>query len=317
MKTRSGFTLIELLVVVAILAVLMGLLIPAVQKVREAGNRMSCGNNLHQLGIALHHYHESYQRFPPGRGTPFPLVFSVHAYILPFVEQDNLQHLIDFTSPPLTFGAFDGSKNLPAATTTLKLMLCPSDESDAGHVPQSPYAATNYVACAGTGTVGFGLLPIGDGVFYHDSKISAPQVYDGTSHTVAFSETLLGDGITATTTPPHDARRQVLELPGGSDTTPAACASGMGTWSGQRGAKWINGHYGDTLYNHFYLPNAKEWDCGNAFHNKALTAARSMHPGGVNVMLCDGSVHFVQNSISLEVWRALATRKGKEVVEDF
>ena len=113
-----------------------------------------------------------------------------------------------------------------------------------------------------------------------------------------------------------DGNLQVLEIAGGSDTTPGSCGAGSsGTWSSIRGAKWINGHFGDTLYNHFYVPNAHEWDCGNASHNHALTAARSMHPGGVQMLYCDGHVDFVAETIELKVWRSFSTRTGEEVLE--
>ncbi|MCI0460996.1 MAG: DUF1559 domain-containing protein [Gemmataceae bacterium] len=316
MRVRRAFTLIELLVVIAIIAVLIGLLLPAVQKVREAASRLSCQNNLKQIGLALHSYHSTYEKFPPGRGTPFPYVFSTLAYLLPHVEQENLQRLIDFTVPPLTFGSFDGSKNLRAATTPLKLFVCPSDSGP--QVPGSPYGATSYAANVGTGTVGFGLLTVGDGVFFGGSAIGIRDLVDGSSNTVAVSENLLGNGQTSRGAIPGDPRREVLELPGSSDTSPMACSSGTaGAWSGQRGAKWINGHYGDALYNHFYVPNAAVWDCGNGSHNKGITAARSQHAGGVNVLLCDGSVRFVGNNVALTVWRSLATRAGGEVVSEF
>lgn len=308
MKSRPAFTLIELLVVIAIIAILIGLLVPAVQKVREAASRLHCTNNLKQLGLALHNHHDALKAFPQAR-NPWPLVHSSLARLLPYVEQDNLQKLVDFAQPP------SSAANIPASQMAVPLFLCPSDVGE-GRVPGSFHGGTNYVCNTGTGTVGFGLIASGDGVFTQ-TPMGYRDLADGASNTAAFSETLLGNGIASVGLVPSNAQREVLEVPGGSDPTPGACAAAAGAWSGQRSAKWIDGHYGNTLYNHFFPPNPPEWDCGNGSHNKGLSTARSTHPGGVNLLLCDGSVRFVTNGISLPTWRALATRAGGEVVGDF
>ena len=121
MQGRRAFTLIELLVVIAIIGTLVGLLLPAVQQARAAASRTACLNNLKQLGLSAHNYHSAQGRFPPGRGTPAPRIFSAHAYLLPFVEQDGLNGLIEYTAPPASYTApgvvFDGTRNYPAATT--------------------------------------------------------------------------------------------------------------------------------------------------------------------------------------------------------
>ncbi len=153
------------------------------------------------------------------------------------------------------------------------------------------------------------------------SGVRFRDVTDGLSNTVCFSEHTLGVGGNPSSPGggnPQHRQGEVLELAGATPTTEAACvASGGGSWSGLRGAKWMNGHYGDTLYNHFYSPNSRQFDCGNASHNFGLTAARSRHAGGVTTLLGDGSVRFVSDSVDLTVWRGAATRGGGEVAGEF
>src|SRR5690606_26731794 len=162
-----------------------------------------------------------------------------------------------------------------------------------------------------------GSINSADGVIFSRSSIRFRDILDGTSNTVAFGEQLLGDGEN-TAPQPGDYRRRVVELPMGTQTTPAACdPAAAPAWSGLRGAKWVNGHLADTMYNHYYGPNAAMPDCHNGHHNFALVSARSAHVGGVQNALCDGSVRFVADSVDLSLWRALGTRAGGEVIGEF
>jgi prepilin-type N-terminal cleavage/methylation domain-containing protein/prepilin-type processing-associated H-X9-DG protein len=302
--SRNAFTLVELLVVIAIIGMLVALLLPAVQMAREAGRRASCNNNLKQIGLAMQNHHATYNAFPVAR-NPYPLVHSSLSRLLPFCEQTNVQNLIDYKLP------LSAPVNVNASQQSISFFICPSD-STTGQVPGMLDFGSNYVANNGSGTVAYGLIASGDGVFTQ-STLGFRNLTDGSSNTAAFSESLLGNG-TATGQNP---RLEVLEVAGGSDTTPAACGGGAGNWSGQRGGKWIDGHYGNTLYNHFYTPNPPQWDCGNGSHNKGLSTARSNHIGGVNVLFCDGSVRYANNNIDLNVWRAASTRGGGEVATEF
>ncbi len=319
MHRRSAFTLIELLVVIAIIAVLIGLLLPAVQRVRAAAARIKCENNLKQIGLAMHNHEATFGVFPQGRNQ-YPKVVSAPARLLAFVEQTSLQNLID---PDGTLAI--GSQNDLAGKIPVSIFICPSDPAN-GQVPASQYFGTNYVACNGAGisvdlngVVTYLKIPDGNGVFTQ-RPMKIADIRDGLSNTAAFSESTLGDGVglSAPPTSENQIATVVLEVAGGNDPTPADCDAGNGVWNPRRGEQWINGHYGNTLYNHYYTPNPRgKWDCGNASHNKALSTARSYHTGGVNVLLCDGSVHFISDNISLGTWRALATRNGGEVVGNF
>jgi len=307
---RRGFTLIELLVVIAIVAILVGLLLPAVQKVRAAASRAACQNNLKQLGLAAHAYHSAFAAFPPGRGAPAPRIFSAQAYLLPFVEQNGLEAMIDFFQPPAGYTApgnvYSGARNEPAAVTALKLLTCPADPTG-GRVPGLKYGGTNYAGNAGSGDAG-GPLVGADGMFFTASAVRSEHVTDGTANTALFSERPLGGGAGAT-----DPRRAMVELPGATNPTPAACATAAPS-NPERGGKWIVGNYGNTLYNHADRPNPPTPDCTNATQQKGRLAARSDHPGIVNVGFADGSVRGVADSVAPAAWRATATRAGGEVI---
>src|SRR4029077_14461667 len=219
-RRRSAFTLIELVVVIAIIAVLIGLLLPAGQKVRHSANRMKCQNNLKQIGLGLHHYHDNYGRFPYGKspdymksrpGTPIYPRWSPHALLLPFIEQQNLYNSIDFTWPPETPGMAGVINFMPAWQNPLRqnadacrsvvtTYLCPSDPAQQ---PGDWPGQNNYYANLGTtflcdlseslsSTVAPGEQPTG--VFYYLSKVRIADIIDGTSTTVMFSEKRRGNG---------------------------------------------------------------------------------------------------------------------------
>jgi prepilin-type N-terminal cleavage/methylation domain-containing protein len=318
----AGFTLVELLVVIAIIGALVALLLPAIQQAREASRRIACGNNLRQLGVALHNYHSAQQHFPSGRGDPLPGVFSTHAYLLEYLEQTSVGTTIDFHAAPTTFSVaggvvHDGTTNYSAATARLPLLQCPSEPLADG-VPGAEFGSTNYAANAGSGLKQWGSLTDADGVFFKASQIRVCDITDGTTQTVAMSERLYGPGSQGSDDLASDAERLILEIPAGNDTTPQSCASSTGgnTYR-DRGAKWILGNYGNTLYNHYYPPNVSTWDCMNLQQQKALMAARSAHPGGVMVLLCDSSVRFASDAVNQTTWQALATRHAEDPTPDW
>jgi prepilin-type processing-associated H-X9-DG protein len=277
------------------------------------GAGAGCGE---QIWLALHARHDSLGALPAGRGAPAPKIFSPQAAILPYVEHDNVHLLIDFNAPPADYTAgpifYDGSPNLPAARSEVRLLLCPAAAADA-RVLGSPYGGTTYAANAGSGR-NAGTLTGADGVFFLGSAVRVADITDGTTSTAAFSERMLGEGNGRTASDPGLSRLAMREIPASIDPTPSSCtAGGAGSWNHERGAKWIVGNYGNTLYNHAMTPNAKEWDCLNMTQQKARMSARSEHAGGVNVVFCDGHVQFVSESIALAAWQAMSTRSGGEV----
>lgn len=330
-----GFTLVELLVVIAIIGLLIALLLPAVQAAREAARRASCTNNLKQLGLALHNYHSVYNCFP-GLGTRMADAFSVQARLLPFVEQMNLQNLIDFKQPlyyrmPPRLNPVQAA----AAKTIVPLLRCPSDGwKDLWTDPWfgDVFAGGNYMISSGSGTgTYYDVRCPTDGMFYYGSARGFRDMTDGSSNTVVMSETLLGLGkdLPASPTP---SRQDLQRLLGVFPAAPVRnCPGGLQgivnpdlesllpsvtKWEGGRCFGWITGKARGTIFSTYDTPNSRVPDLVG--HGKiGFYAARSNHPGGVNALMGDGSVRFVQDSIDRDTWRALGTCAGGEVLGSY
>ncbi|QDV42282.1 hypothetical protein Enr13x_21270 [Stieleria neptunia] len=369
----NGFTLIELLVVVAVIGVMVGLLLPAVQSAREAARRMQCSNKLKQIGLALHNYHSAFKTFPHGRlrpdritnGEVFPWTYtnymsvwgsmwygnrSVHLAILPYIEQGNVYDLVDFSalnSPRLTVDGTPAHPNYEAFSKNVGLYVCPSDANSFDRPTENNYrynfgGSTPYQGAddwtdnnclQGCRTP----LVEGNGAFTIGRPLSAAAFLDGLSHTVGFAERTKGSGLSGfpsksdTITKP----RRIISFV--SDTeemfqdclnyTPVSSSFNffsMGLWlpGSDYSNGWATAAYSSTMYNHMAPPNWQGQDCGAASAiadvpgEAAIISARSMHNGGVNVMLMDGSVRYVADQIDLTLWRAIGTRDGSETLQN-
>ncbi len=321
-KNPRGFTLVELLVVIAIIGILIALLLPAVQAAREAARRMSCSNNLRQLSIAMHNYHNTHRKFPLSAENSL-YGYSVQSKVLPFIERGNMDDLIDFGKPMFTGSPWAPTLN-PALSSVVALeipvLTCPSDAGSVFSVGSDglKWAGTNYMVNAGPGT-GAIYCNSADtsGLFWRGSQTSFRDVTDGTSNTLLLTETLFGTRGDDTSSL-VDAQRQIKRVSGGApcsmsaDTLAAQAASGFG---GGRASSWLRNQTYNTMINAYYPPNHSDPDVSH--HGDCLMAARSLHPGGVQAALTDGSVRFVSETVELSTWRNLFARNDGQVLGEF
>ena len=276
----AGFSLIELLVVITIIGVLVALLLPAVQAAREAARRISCFNNLHQIGLGLHGYHEVHGCFPPGGVEHRMMInpatgkrygangrqFAWSAFLLPFIEQQPLHEQIDFSKP------FDSEENARAAAVVISTYICPT-------------VARTSCLIDGRGVTDYGGIygeriqfPGGParqnnppkGVMLYDRAICIQEIQDGTSYTLIVSED-------------------------------SAWADGQ----------WINGL---NIFDQAYAINFPPDPANGIYPENEI---RSQHPGGANGAFCDGSVRFLSETMQLQTLAAICTRAGGEIVGDF
>jgi prepilin-type N-terminal cleavage/methylation domain-containing protein/prepilin-type processing-associated H-X9-DG protein len=300
---RAAFTLVELLVVIAIIGVLVALLLPAVQAAREAARRSSCSNNLKQLGIALHNYHDTVMKFPFGyqeAGGLYKRACWMQG-LLPFMEQAPMYDKYAATKVQWIMDVPAAIKDNP-----VKVLLCPSDPSassapmgaNGGLRPDGYGAAGNYVGCTGNNyMLGYGQL---NGLFYYESANTFGSVIDGSSNSLAFGEVIIRG------------------------------KSGSG-W-GDGGSYWGGARWGGYGFTTLEAPNTtiadQVYQCKSTTWKQApctsisstdtqRNSLRSHHPGGAQVAFTDGSVRMITNTIDIVTYRALGTINGGETFGDF
>jgi len=325
---RSGFTIIELLVCIAIIAILVSLLLPAVQKAREAARRTSCLNNLKQIGLATHNYADAFRKLPPGYVHEVGTVlasgngsYSLHARLLPYLELDNIERMIDFDLP------WDDPSNLEVAAFRIGAYQCPSEIRD--ELRQSSgdrnYYPHNYGFNFGTWFIWDPATNEGgNGLFYPNSKINFAKIKDGLTNTLLATEvktynSYVRDAGTGWTP-------QTIATPADLETIAASVESDSSKWKQTGHTEWTDGRVHHSGFTTAFTPNTYVTyvDSSNVSHDidynsqregrsttnptYAAITARSYHAGIVNVVMADGSARVISENIYLEIWRALGTR---------
>ena len=320
-RGRAAFTLVELLVVIAIIGILIALLLPAVQAARESGRRSTCLNNLKQLGIALHNFENAKKVLPAGMYmTTDSRYFSPHTFLLQYMEQENIYKGLDLTK------AVWDTHNFDIASIQPSVLICPSDPFPG---KREPMGWTNYHANCGSWVH----LKGWDGVFGPTVDqgggkklpgIELALIGDGLSNTAAFAEVVNGAGGSGVPTSEFDcyefdappsgtlAEARVAFLAKDWKAAPTADPNWSGQWR-WRGYPFTEGSAWRNWYNHLLPPNGICWRPGDWY--KIVSPASSHHPGGAQLVMCDGSAKFVSETIDADVWTAAGTRDSRETLQ--
>ena len=300
-RPRRGFTLVELLVVIAIIGVLVALLLPAVQSAREAARRTQCQNNLKQLGLAFHNFHDTRGALPPGTGSDPCCWGTWQVLVMPYLEQKTLEELyVNWGGDDTTGPRYSAAPNTQRVTNVrLKFLTCPSDR------PNKPISnMTNHNYAVNYGNTGYGQQATLNGVVFGQAPFAR-----------------------AKTPETRFVGKRLAELSDGTSNTMLAAEVRQGQGADLRGFTWWgdacdfttylppNSSQPDVIYTPSYCQNTKQNPpCTGTptATNPSMFASRSLHPNGVQSVLGDGSVRFIINTIDINTWRAISTSQGSE-----
>jgi prepilin-type N-terminal cleavage/methylation domain-containing protein/prepilin-type processing-associated H-X9-DG protein len=274
---RRGFTLIELLVVIAIIAILIALLLPAVQQAREAARRSSCKNNLKQIGLAFHNYHEAHNGFPIGNVAG--KYWTGQSMLMPYMEQNNVYTNLNYASSTDCFATLDTATVISRGGIVMPSFQCPSDINAGKIWGSGSTGAGNHMPTDYFGVIGSSRALL-NGLQFTQSHTKFRDITDGTSNTMLAGE---------------------RGIPSDLGWGWVLCAFGLdGTG------------YGDNV-----LSTEMPYIMGDDTNAVHLEHFWSYHPGGAQFVMADGSVHFVSYNINFATYQALSTRNGREVIGEY